>query len=118
MTIALYYHPQAANRQFSSSPGSLYQNEVKWRAFDMEKTFHKKGFALGLILKERVFGTRKWPIARENVKAKPEILKMLQSTSVFIAAEKRAIRSTFQVFVSELARVINKCYKQCGKVEK
>ena len=24
--------------------------------------FHKKGFALGLILKVRVFGTRKWPI--------------------------------------------------------
>ena len=43
---------------------------------------------------------------------------MLQSTSVFIAAEKRAIRSTFQVFVSELARVTSKCYKQCGKVEK
>ena len=24
--------------------------------------FHKKGCALGLILKVRVFGTRKWPI--------------------------------------------------------
>ena len=24
--------------------------------------FHKKGFALGLILRVRVFGTRKWPI--------------------------------------------------------
>ena len=24
--------------------------------------FHKKGWALGLILKVRVFGTRKWPI--------------------------------------------------------
>ena len=114
----LTINPQAANRQFSSSPGPLYQNEVKWRAFDMEKIFHKKGFAGGLILKERVFITRKWPIARENVKAKPGIFKMLQSTSVFIAAEKRAIRSTFQVFVSELARVTSKCYKQCGKVEK
>jgi len=27
-----------------------------------ETHFHKKGCALGLILKERVFGTRKWPI--------------------------------------------------------
>ena len=25
--------------------------------------FHKKGCALGLFLKMRVFGTRKWPIA-------------------------------------------------------
>ena len=24
--------------------------------------FHEKGFALGLILKVRVFGTQKWPI--------------------------------------------------------
>ena len=112
----LTINPQAANRQFSSSPGPLYQNEVKCSAFDMEKIFHKKGFASGLILKERVFRTRKWPIARENVKAKPGILNMLQSASVFIAAEKRAIRSTFQVFVSELARVISRSYKQCGKV--
>ena len=52
-----------AYRPFSSSPGCLYQNEVKCSAFDMElillphtmKTyFHKKGFALGLILKVRV----------------------------------------------------------------
>ena len=26
--------------------------------------FHKKGCALGLILKVRVFGTRKWPIVQ------------------------------------------------------
>ena len=52
-------------------PGPLDQNEVKRSAFDMEmifhshanKThFHKKGCALGLILKVRVFETRKWPI--------------------------------------------------------
>ena len=24
--------------------------------------FHQKGFALSLVLKDRVFGTRKWPI--------------------------------------------------------
>ena len=49
----------------------LYQNEVKCSAFDMgmifhshaDKTyFHKKGCAVGLNLKVRVFGTRKWPI--------------------------------------------------------
>ena len=51
--------------------GPLYQNKVKCSAFDMEmifhshahKThFHKKGCALGLDLKVRVFGTQKWPI--------------------------------------------------------
>ena len=58
-------------RPFPSSPGPLYQNEVKCSSFDMEmifqsyanKThFHKKGCALGLILKVSDFGTRKWPI--------------------------------------------------------
>ena len=58
------------NRAFPSSPEPLHQNEVKCSAFDMEmifhsranKThFHKKGCALGLILKVRVFGIRKWP---------------------------------------------------------
>ena len=52
-------------------PRPLYQNEVKCSAFDTEMTFHshankthfhKKSCALGLILKVRVFGTRKWPI--------------------------------------------------------
>ena len=56
------------NTLFPSSPEPLYQNEVKSSAFDMEmifhshanKThFHKKDCALGLILKARVFGTRK-----------------------------------------------------------
>ena len=58
-------------RPFPSSFGPLYQNEVKCSAFDMEMIFHsrankshfhKKGCALGLILKVRVFGTQKWPI--------------------------------------------------------
>ena len=61
----------ARDRPFPSSLGLLYQNEVRCSAFDMEmiihahanKThFHKKDFALGLILKVRVLGTRKWPI--------------------------------------------------------
>ena len=58
------------NRPFLSSPGPLCKNEVKCSVFHMEmishsranKThFYKKGCALGLILKVRVFGTRKWP---------------------------------------------------------
>ena len=69
---ACFCHFIQFNGPFSSSSGPLYQNEVKYSAFDMEiifhshanKThFHKKGCTLGLILKVRVFGTRKWPIA-------------------------------------------------------
>ena len=43
------------NRPFPSSPWPLFENEVKCSAFHMEMIFHKKGFALGLILKVRVF---------------------------------------------------------------
>ena len=60
---------QGRNRPFPSSPGPLFQSEGRCSAFDMEimfhsqanKThFHKKGCAPSLILKVRVFGTRKW----------------------------------------------------------
>ena len=60
-----------ANEPFPGSPGTLYQNEVKCSAFDLEMNFHfhankthfhKKGGALGLISKVGVFGTQKWPI--------------------------------------------------------
>ena len=58
-------------RPYPSSPGPLFQNDGRCSAFDIEiifhshanKThFHKKGCAPSLILKGRVFGTRKWPI--------------------------------------------------------
>ena len=58
---------------FPSSLGPLYRNEVKSSNFDMEMifhfyantiNFHMKGSALGLILKVRVFGIRKSPIAK------------------------------------------------------
>ena len=56
----------ADNRALLSSPLPLYQNEVKYSAFDMEmifhfdanKThFHEKSCAFGLILKVKVFVT-------------------------------------------------------------
>ena len=68
VTIAI-----TGNGPFLSSPGPLFQNEGRFSAFDMEiifhshanKThFHKKGCVPSLILKVRVFGTRKWPIAQ------------------------------------------------------
>ena len=55
---------------FRVPPGSFYQNEVQCSTFEMKMIFysranknhfHKKGCALGLILKLRVFGTQNWP---------------------------------------------------------
>ena len=55
-------------RPIPSFPGPLYQNEVKCSSCGLEiilqsdaneTHFHKKGCALGLILKVRVFGIRK-----------------------------------------------------------
>ena len=60
-----------SNKPFPTSPGPLHQNDVKCSAFDMEMLFHshankshfrKKSCALGILLKVRVFGTRKWPV--------------------------------------------------------
>ena len=67
----VFYSTQI-NRPFPSSPEPLFQNEGRCLAFDMEIIFHfhankihfhKKGSAPSLILKVRVFGTQKWPIA-------------------------------------------------------
>ena len=35
----------------------------KTRPSANKTNFHKKGFALGLVLRAKVFGTRKWPIS-------------------------------------------------------
>ena len=61
---------ELTSQRFNVVKGPLFQNEGRCSAFDMEiifhshanKThFHKKGCAPSLILKARVFGTRKWP---------------------------------------------------------
>ena len=63
------------NREFLSCPKPLFQIEVKCEVVNMEKivSFHsnetrfpKKDFAFSLVLKVRVFGTRKWPIGRDH----------------------------------------------------
>ena len=40
--------------------------EMSFHSHAIEAHFHKKGFALGLILKVRVFGTRRWPMHFTN----------------------------------------------------
>ena len=46
--------------------------------------FHKKGCALGLILKVRVFGTRKWPIVQFDGIGKLDALFLVDSTEHFL----------------------------------
>ena len=57
------------NRLFPICLKPLFQSEVKCEAIDMKIIFnydatkthlHNKGFALSLVLKVRLFGTRKW----------------------------------------------------------
>ena len=66
------------NWPFQSSPGPLFQNEGRCSSFDMEIIFHshanithfqKKSCAPSLILKVRVFRTRKWPICLALIKS-------------------------------------------------
>ena len=65
----VYPEQGTCNRPFSSSPGPLYHNEVKCSAIDKEmifyshanKTHSQEMLCTCLILKVRVFGTRKWP---------------------------------------------------------
>ena len=66
--IACYPH----NRPFPSSKKFHFQNEAKCETFVVEMSsiciiikthFHNKGFALSLVLKVKLVGTRKWPIS-------------------------------------------------------
>ena len=57
---------------------SAFDMEVIFHSHAIKTHFHKNGCALGLILKVRVFGTRKWPIeSREcsNVIKHDEVVK-------------------------------------------
>ena len=58
-----------------TAKAALLKSEAKREAIDMKMMFHshkklnktrfqKKGFALSLVLKARVSGTRKWPIEK------------------------------------------------------
>ena len=66
-----FFFAVVVNRPFPSSKKFHFQNEAKCETFvvemcfnyDANKThFHNKGFALSLVLKVKLFGTRKWPI--------------------------------------------------------
>ena len=59
--------------------------KIIFHSYANKTHFHKKGFALGLMLKLRVSGTRKWPIASVGItslhpftSALPDIAKPLK----------------------------------------
>ena len=52
--------------------------EMIFHSHANETHFHKEDCALGLILKVRVFGTRKWPIIDSNKKAAASALFLLR----------------------------------------
>ena len=47
---------------FKTRVGSAFDMEIIFHSHANKTHFHKKGCAPSLILKVRVFGTRKWPI--------------------------------------------------------
>ena len=72
------YHPIYVIGLFRLPPRLCFKTRVGAQPLIMEiifhsqanKThFHKKGCAPGLVLKVRVFGTRKWPMLRSSVPA-------------------------------------------------
>ena len=69
--LFVFQHLKKGNRPFPSSKKFHFQNEAKCETFVLETSFiciiikthfHNKGFALSLVLKVKLFGTRKWPI--------------------------------------------------------
>ena len=90
-------HPLISYRPFSSCLEPPSQSEASCESVDKKMIlyshatachFHKKGFALSLVLKTRVFGTRKRPITiRKQVwnKFSPKIAHVVSSfSSVFL----------------------------------
>ena len=70
----------SANRPFARCPKPLFQSEAKCEAIDTTMTFyfhankihfHKKGFAVSLVLKVRVFETRKRHITSRGAPPPP-----------------------------------------------
>ena len=77
------------SRPFPSSKEFHFQNEAKCETFvvemsfnyDANKThFHNKGFALSLVLKVKLFGTRKWP-NRTGAKLKSNLVTDFDGTN-------------------------------------
>ena len=72
---------EVGNKPFPSSLGLCIKRRLSsqpliWKCFSFscKKTnFHKKGCALDLLLKVRVFGTRKWPITKHFITRKSTV---------------------------------------------
>ena len=78
------------NRPFPSSKKPHSQNEAKCKTFlvkisficmIIKNHFHKKGFALGLVLKQRPAASRKWPIIVFHRYGEVKLLNVLMKTN-------------------------------------
>ena len=111
-------------RPFPSWSKPLFQSETKCAAIDMKMVFysnankthfHMKGFALSLVLKVRVFETRKWSIdGRRNlilVTRSLALVVMSMHMSSFCEYMSRVISSIIFVFVYLLFDFIRFCTK-------
>ena len=85
------------NRPFPSSPGPLFQNDVRCSTFLVEMSFicmrmknhfHIKGWAPNLVLIQRPGGTQKWPIPwQRSFKCRWKLLKVRLSLRRMIKME-------------------------------
>ena len=64
----------------SEKPQASVLKQGQVQNLTYENDFHKKGFALGLVLRLRVFGTRKWPIAEFLKEKERNILRQINVT--------------------------------------
>ena len=87
----------SGNRLFPSSKTFHFQNEAKCETFVVEMSFiciiikthfHNKSFALSLVLKVKLFGTRKSPITSVQT-------RLLQTASLVFGCNYRYYRYIF-----------------------
>ena len=67
--------------------------------YDANKThFHNKGFALSLVLKVKLFGTRKWPIVKRNrlgfIERRELIILLIKPSFLAPRRQRRFARET------------------------
>ena len=86
--------------------------------YDANKThFHNKGFALGLVLRVRFFGTRKWPIGIK-VKCRALLSRTFLFCFVlfcfFLTRDYRDM-TLIQEVEAYLPKLIQTCYLSSGR---
>ena len=116
-------HPLLSYRPFSSCLEPPSQSEAKCESIDKKMIlyshatathFHKKGFALSLVLKTRVFGSRKRPVTiRKQVwnKFSPKIAHVVSSfSSVFFVLSILTRNKDWNKFLGKIHVTLQKLF--------